>query len=412
MAMFLRLDFMLPALDVHLNCLIDLSTYDSNIIYLFGIVLFENDTQNLNSLIYFNGKTSINSPQTSDLLSTSQSNLDVKSIQSDLESQTELQPNLLIPSEKSNSISTFQSLPNLDVNSIKSDLVESSQPKWVLESLAAISAGDIELSPFGVGGTYFVKKDGISISVFKPLDEEPGAPFSPKKTTNKPLLPWGGGGMREVAAYLLDKGFAGVPETHMIEYFQGSTPKKGSLQKFIPNDGDCVDIGSSKFNVQDVHRIGVLDLRILNMDRNDENMLINKKEKEIRLIPIDHSYSFPDQLSTFFEWQFWKQSKEPFSQDTLAYIESIDLISDSRLLLELGLSFESVRLSIASTILLKKCAKRGSTLFTIASLVSGNNSQLAKLLTLCKTEKQFDSGFSRMITFIDVFSTVVDNFFL
>jgi len=299
-----------------------------------------------------------------------------------------------------------KSLPKLNLNQ------STNKPQWVLDSLEAISAGHIELSPHGVGGTYFVKKDGNSISILKPVDEEPGAPLSPKKTSTKPLLPWGGGAIREVAAYLLDKGAAGVPETYMIEYFQGTILKKGSLQRFVPNDGDCVDISSSKFNIDDVHRIGILDLRILNMDRNDENMLIQKRNQEMRLIPIDHSYSFPDQISPFFEWQFWKQAKEPFSQNTLDIIESIDVISDARLLLELGLSYDSLRLSVASTILLQQSSKKGLSLFAIASLVSGPNKDFEKLLTQSKSkEQEFEiDPLSQIISFVEVFSTVVDNY--
>jgi len=190
---------------------------------------------------------------------------------------------------------------------------------------------------------------------------------------------------------------------------EGSSIKKGSLQKFVPNDGDCVDIGSSRFNVEDVHRIGVLDLRILNMDRNDENMLIRKTDKDIRLIPIDHSFSFPDHISTFFEWQYWKQSKEPFSQSTLDLIESINILSDAQVLLSLGLIYPSVRLSIASTILLKKCTSRGMNLFSIASLVTGSNSELSKLLTLSQESENADPHL-QIISFIEVFSNVVDNF--
>lgn len=48
------------------------------------------------------------------------------------------------------------------------------------------------------------------------------------------------------------------------------------------------------FSVEEVHKIGLLDVRILNCDRNDENILIKKVNDKLVLIPIDHGLSFPD----------------------------------------------------------------------------------------------------------------------
>lgn len=75
----------------------------------------------------------------------------------------------------------------------------------------------------------------------------------------------------------------------------------------MKHDDYVANYGPSMFPVKDVHRIAILDIRILNCDRNDENILISKKRKEnnnnrlslnaeydFRLIPIDHGLSFPD----------------------------------------------------------------------------------------------------------------------
>lgn len=69
---------------------------------------------------------------------------------------------------------------------------------------------------------------------------------------------------------------------------------------------------------RDVHRIAILDIRILNCDRNEENILVkkcfssqqskttllkkdnskpSKPKVEFELIPIDHGLSFPDSMS-------------------------------------------------------------------------------------------------------------------
>jgi hypothetical protein len=85
-----------------------------------------------------------------------------------------------------------------------------------------------------VGGTYFVTRpntatadehddvEAHAIAVYKPIDEEPGAPNNPKQAQLQqsnfvPMLPWGGGARREVAAYKIGGALADVPETYYIE---------------------------------------------------------------------------------------------------------------------------------------------------------------------------------------------------
>jgi len=248
-------------------------------------------------------------------------------------------------------------------------------PEWVVNSLVAIKSGNVELCQTGVGGTYFVVVAGQQIAVFKPVDEEPGAPNNPKKSLSKPLLPWGTGAAREVAAFILDKGFSGVPETYIVEAINSEgVTVKGSLQKYIENEGDCSSMGSSRFSVDCVHRIGILDLRILNMDRNDENILVQKTNSgEYKLIPIDHAYSVTDKVDTYFTWMYWNQAKKSFSQEILSYISSIDAVSDSQILFNLGIDEASIRAVTVSTLLLQKAAEDGYNLFEIACMMSRVN---------------------------------------
>ena len=53
---------------------------------------------------------------------------------------------------------------------------------------------------------------------------------------------------------------------------------RGSLQKFVPNAESCEDYGPNLFSTEDVHRIGILDLRILNCDRHTGNLLFDFSE--------------------------------------------------------------------------------------------------------------------------------------
>jgi len=243
-----------------------------------------------------------------------------------------------------------------------------------------IEEGHFALCEEGVGGTYFIKDpSGSYVAVFKPSDEEPGAAANPKDLIDEPLLPPGGGYLREVAAYLLDRDhFSGVPETFLLskvkhDKFSTKSEKTGSLQRFVKNEGVSSDMGSSMFSVDAVHRVGVLDIRIFNMDRNGENLLVQRNDGVSRLVPIDHTYSLPPITlldSAFFEWHYWPQAKKPFSQETLNYINSINIENDAQMLRNLGLPESSILTMVVSSLLLKEAAAAGWTLFDIANFIS------------------------------------------
>jgi len=291
-------------------------------------------------------------------------------------------------------------LPTLPQSLVEDSRTLHNLPQWVQDSCLSIKNEDMKLCKSGVGGTYFVcdsevtegNEAQILSSVFKPVDEEPGAPNNPKQipTSFIPMMSWGKGAHREVAAFMLDKGFVGVPETYFVEVTNNQGIKKeGSLQKFVKNDGDCSDVGANKFSVEDVHRVGIFDIRILNMDRNDENLLVLKSnDNEWKLIPIDHTYAFPNKINSYFNWQFWNQTKRPFSSESLAYISSIDSISDALMLLDTGIDEESVRNVTGSTLLLQKAASKGLNLFQIASMVSGKENDLVKILSKEKEKEE------------------------
>jgi len=83
--------------------------------------------------------------------------------------------------------------------------------------------------------------------------------------------------MREVAASLLDHGrWARVPRTalvridHPVARFHSAQPlpegqnlaKLGSLQAYARHDYDASEHGTSRFPASEVHKLGVLDLRL------------------------------------------------------------------------------------------------------------------------------------------------------
>jgi len=285
----------------------------------------------------------------------------------------------------------------------------------------------------GVGGTYFIHDDKKQvIAVFKPQDEEACSVNNPKgfrKNSNsmggyKEGFSVGDGSIRECAAYLLDyDNFSGVPATdlvviqHPVFYHSGddeeldtifqldppfpespTKPKVGSFQQFIKNDGNTDDADPrlvSSFPVDEVHKVAVLDIRLVNADRHGGNILYQESindltgESYYTLIPIDHGYCLPNGIKeAWFCWQTWPQAKLPMSQRTKEYINTLDAEKDISLLLDrFGdvFSEEHFKVLRISTMLLKKAVASNLTFFQIANILCRSDinepSELEKLVS-------------------------------
>ncbi|XP_057417719.1 phosphatidylinositol 4-kinase gamma 4 [Lotus japonicus] len=260
----------------------------------------------------------------------------------------------------------------------------------------------------GTGGTYFMQDSTGQehVSVFKPMDEEPmavnnprGLPSSADGEGLKRGTRVGEGALREVAAYVLDHprngprlvsgeemGFSGVPPTVMVqclhqEFYHPNGSSKhvkiGSLQKFMNNDGNCEDIGPGAFPVEEVHKITVLDIRMANADRHSGNILIRKEaDGNIKLIPIDHGYCLPTKFEDCtFDWLYWPQACEPYSPETVDYINSLDAEKDIELLKYYGwdIPLQCARTLRVSTMLLKKGVARGLSPYAIGTIMCREN---------------------------------------
>jgi hypothetical protein len=257
--------------------------------------------------------------------------------------------------------------------------------------LASTQEGlNIGLEPISVedcsGGVYIFKDEKKHLtSVFKPAEEEPHASSNPKGYQSslaqlKYGVSAGEGAIREVAAYVLDSntlGYSGIPATIMAEFVH---PKfahlacgegvLGSLQMYKQNMGSSDDFGCSMFLVEEVHKIGVLDVRIANLDRHGGNVLVGKSAKGLlTLTPIDHAYSFPAWNSlqdVTFEWLNWPQSHQNFSEGTKAIIRRMNVSYDAFTLQKLALPAASIATLRITTLFLKTAAEH-LTLFQIGS---------------------------------------------
>lgn len=276
----------------------------------------------------------------------------------------------------------------------------------LVEEIIKALRSEIEPIPAngGLGGAYYFRNlKGESIAIVKPTDEEPFAVNNPKgfigKVLGQPGLKHsvrvGETGFREVAAYLLDHDhFARVPLTSLVKITHsifnlndcvngnkicnnGGISKIASLQQFIPHDFDASDHGTSRFPVADVHRIGILDIRIFNTDRHAGNLLVRKvgdgEFGQIELIPIDHGLCLPECLEDpYFEWIHWPQASIPFSEKELEYIKNLDANLDSEMLRrELPMIREAcIRVLTLCTVFLKEAAAFGLCLAEIGEMMS------------------------------------------
>jgi hypothetical protein len=110
---------------------------------------------------------------------------------------------------------------------------------------------------------------------------------------------------------------------------------------FVDSEGPMENFSPDLFSVDEIHKIAILDIRILNLDRNECNILVKNKldrktgKKTRKLVPIDHGLAIPDNLaiSTFdIVWLSWSQAEQPFSKRSLKFIESLDVNKDIELL--------------------------------------------------------------------------------
>jgi len=272
----------------------------------------------------------------------------------------------------------------------------------------------------GSGGSYFLHDARkVKLAVFKPADEEPYAENNPRGYLPQPgqnmclregVVP-GESCIREVAAFMMDHGgFSGVPMTTLVEarhpsfssngsrlkvseggasigahsIVDGSTmsssmeKKVGSFQEFVKSECSMDDISPSKISVDEVHKIAILDIRLMNADRNSANLLCRRRpDNSIELVPIDHGFclrSVADVSWMDWCWLDWPQMKQPISEKTKKYILSLDIEKDARVLKErLNISREALDYFCASSSILKAGVRAGLTLYDIAVMCCRND---------------------------------------
>jgi hypothetical protein len=315
------------------------------------------------------------------------------------------------------------------VSSSLLDLTPKSLQRMVQQARRGLAVGlKPALAPDGSGGSYFLSDARKSrVGVFKPADEEPFAENNPRgyvspnaeDNLRRGIRP-GELCLRECAAFLLDHdGFSNCPMTTLAEArhpalhvngacwtlaeggaavgihsLKGSLtmgspcessanqlPKKvGSFQEYVHAECTMDDMSFSKISVDEVHKIAILDIRLMNADRNAANILCQRIPEDpdhFRLIPIDHGYSLRSCADVaWFDWCWldWPQTKEPLSKHAREYVLNLDVEADARMLRErLGFKNDVLDYFRASCYTLKNGVRAGLTLYQIASEILCRN---------------------------------------
>ncbi|KAH7650105.1 hypothetical protein FG379_003185 [Cryptosporidium bovis] len=297
----------------------------------------------------------------------------------------------------------------------------------------------------GTGATYrMYNAKGQVVAMFKPLDEEAFSPNNPRGYQGKlgqqgfrSGVLSGEGASREVATAIWDAyyhNFAGVPDTTLVEacheafnynslskvtlewgdIFEKNNLnvnkdisiswKLGAFQEYVSTSETVGNFNPSIFGIRDVHRIGILDICLFNLDRNDSNILVlpnpqnystkvtgnslnntsnspydhplstpDGKRTKYKLVPIDHGLCLPDVLDVAqFDWIWydWPQSKIPFNKSELKVIKHMNPDVDAeRLKRKLLIRSECLRSMQVSVRWLKLATSMHLNLFQIASFL-------------------------------------------
>lgn len=253
----------------------------------------------------------------------------------------------------------------------------------IFEAKACLKKHRPKLVQEGTSGTWLLYGNQQDpIGVFKPSSQEPGSEKNPKNRSQNKIkertgIPADQGYMREILAYKLDEDFAKIPCTHKMTieskknennpYDEGDV---GSFQKFIKDAKSLSSLKPQERRLllrEDIQRMALQDLRMLNADRHLGNVLVDENN---RLIPIDHGLCFPGNARRLvFGWMTLSQSRWPLSPEDLKYIKDINLDEDRALMKKKYLSNDAIERALLATMLLKKGAEAGLSPYQIGQIM-------------------------------------------
>lgn len=243
---------------------------------------------------------------------------------------------------------------------------------WDVAQLSTSDEGMADPVEEGVGGVYTVQSrtSGQKLAIFKPAEEE--------RFVREGLQP-GEGAIREEVAYVLDSrmnGFSGVPPTAVarINLSGAVRSQKGAVQRFMSSHKGSMEgfgmprdiVKAEKFVLaEQVHRIGLLDIRMFNTDRHSGNILLIGEKAPYTMVPIDHGCILPSWFhlsEARFDWLQYPQCDVPFGARAIEYVNQLDADADAVILRRLGVREECIITMRICTKFLKLAVANNKTL--------------------------------------------------
>ncbi|MBJ7449655.1 MAG: hypothetical protein JHC93_04770 [Parachlamydiales bacterium] len=292
------------------------------------------------------------------------------------------------------------------INNMEKAVKGVAQDLWIQKTDLAMNNHRPFKPDNGCSGAYFLSDDlkgdehfldrhinkKSIMGVFKPYDEEIGAPNNPRHgsfqgelgaRSNSLGIRVGENVHREVAAYYLDQklGFNLVPKTQYAEFsnrhfyskqewiHQDSVKvKKGSYQEF--KKGYCIADAPFYLEVKQLapkrlQQLFLFDTLINNTDRHGANLLIDHE----KIAAIDNGRSFGDRHSPprMFYKDFFQQMQIPFDDDVQKAIQSMDLgIIQNKLKKRFNIEHKALQRLQERHALIKSAFKRGLKPFELA----------------------------------------------
>ncbi len=236
--------------------------------------------------------------------------------------------------------------------SLMEKIIKQRHKPLVNEAKQALKEGKAPVRPsHGASGSYFMPGVSRTITgVFKPYDEEIGAPNNPRRIDFRGYLGQksghfqtavGEGVLREVAAFEIDKALnlSLVPYTTCVDFehplffnnaegshLQASKKKIGSFQQFHAGFYHIYEISQKALEgitLDTLQRVVILDILLGNQDRNGSNLLTNGRE----LVAIDHGFSLSASLvrvPLLRSFRNLPQMRQPFLPFLQEKIQSLD----------------------------------------------------------------------------------------
>ena len=306
----------------------------------------------------------------------------------------------------------------------------------------------------GFSGSYYLLDEQRGrVAIFKPRLEEAFAPLNPKGFKSKLGTEIHSSGifsgeqyLREAAAFLMDEqGLFDVPETFLAsvkhEYFKNSHERRdimrishylpetltqkdaveetlheepsdqfhkmncrvnshstriGSVQKMVHNSGTISEVPVNKLSAFEVQKIALLDMRLLNADRNEGNLLYRKTKNGIQLIPIDHGMCLGRALGISqaeVVWTTYPQIHLPLDPRLVKYMRELKPKETvQRLAKKLDLPKSVLDLVRISETFLKMCVKRKMTIYEMAQLFYRENEEKSALEKIVESVEFMSRG--------------------